>query len=138
MLMLAAATALAGCSSTPEQPCTSGPDLSGTWQYQGAADAPERVTLVGTIVLQAGECGTFDGTIDVLQQDQNGATSRVAGPVHGQVLDGSSVQFDAYLDASARQHFGTVSGDSLSGTWIEGTDPGAASGSFTMRRGSSP
>lgn len=137
-LLLVGTVALAGCASTPDQPCVNVPGLSGTWQYQGVATSPEPITLGGTVVLQAGECGTFDGTVDLLEQDQNGSTDRVAGPVHGQMLDAKSVQFDAFLDAAARQHFGTLAGDSVTGTWVEGSDPGAASGSFTMRRAPTP
>jgi len=50
--------------------------------------------------------------------------------VSGRVLDSTSVDFDAFLDGGARRHLGMAARDTISGSWVEPTSGGVASGSF--------
>jgi hypothetical protein len=96
-----------GVSHTPSQasssvPAPAGADLSGTWsgQYSG--------TFSGTFTLNWQQSGsTLSGTIDL----STGGTDTINGTVNG-----SSIQFGT-VGSAAITYTGTVSGNSMSGTY---------------------
>jgi hypothetical protein len=87
-----------------------GTDLSGTWagQYTGASQ--------GTFSLTWQESGsTLNGTIDI---SEIGAPTSIQGTV-----DGNSIRFGTVGPAGIT-YSGTVSGNSMSGTWQSPTGNG--------------
>jgi len=101
----------------------------GTWNYEATQTTPGAATLTGTLSITQQTGPGFDGTLDVVEMPGNQARN---GPVSGVVLDSITVDFDAFLDVTARRHFGTVRGDSVQGNWVEGA--GGPAGSFAGER----
>lgn len=104
--------------------------LLGTWNYvstQASSSAKDSGTL--TVTSQSGH--NLQGTFAVDHLDSSG-THPVSGPVSGQALDSTTLNFDMFLNGTTdRQHLGTVKGDSITGTWVE---MGVASGNFRAAR----
>ncbi len=121
--------------SVPTEACTSGADVKGTWRYSAVQDAPAGTTLSGTLAITQQNCGGFTGQLDVVQTSALGSSQHIGGPVTGRVIDAVSIRFDAVLEATPRQHLATISGDSVSGTWLLLDGQGhTASGTFGGRR----
>lgn len=104
--------------------------LLGTWDYlstQASSSVKDSGTL--TVVSQSGH--NFQGTFAVNQTDSSG-THALSGPVSGQALDSTTLNFDLFINGTTdRQHLGAVKGDSITGSWVEVT---VASGSFRAAR----
>lgn len=129
----------AACSTSATAPCRAPTAVAGSWRYSAVQDAPVRMTLSGTLVLSSQACSALSGSLDVIAVSDRGTQQRVAGAVTGQIVDQSSLQFDAMLDAMPRQHLAKFLGDSLSGTWIElAPDGSSVTGTFTAKREATP
>lgn len=122
------AAVLAACES-PADEGEAPFSFLGTWDYEATQTAPGAATLTGTLVITQQSGPAFDGTLDVVETP---GSRSLNGPVSGRVLDSSTVDFDAFLDVTARRHFGTVRGDSVQGNWVEGA--GGPAGSFAAQR----
>jgi hypothetical protein len=120
---------LAGCES-PADEGEAPFSFVGTWNYEATQTAPF-ATLAGALSITAQTGRDFSGSLDVIETDGSGSRPR-NGPVSGRVLDSITVDFDAFLDVTARRHFGIVRGDSVQGNWVEGA--GGPAGSFTGER----
>ena len=133
-LLVFGIVALAACQMDTTSSCTDVPAVVGNWRYSSVEDTPVHATVSGTLTITSASCSGIVGQMDVVQTDAAGATQRLAGPVTGQVVDGSSFQFNAFLEATPRQHLASIHGDSLSGSWVStaGTQP--ATGTFGGRR----
>jgi hypothetical protein len=111
---------------------TAGVPLIGTWEYTGTQLSPE-LRLEGTLVVSRQSGSRFDGSADVVEQSVGGGMSRrLIGVLGGRTLDSVTVDFDLAIDNATRRHFGTVRGDSIVGSWVEGIGEGA-SGSFRAK-----
>jgi hypothetical protein len=110
---------------------TAGVPLLGTWEYTGTQLSPE-LRLQGTLVVSHQSGSRFDGSADVVEQSVGGMSRRLIGVLGGRTLDSVTVDFDMVIDAATRRHFGTVRGDSIVGSWVEGLGEGA-SGSFRAK-----
>ena len=94
--------------------------------------------LTGTLDITGQRCTDLDGTLDVVLIDARGDSRRIAGRVTVQMLDASSIRFDALIGAVPRQHLATLRGDSLIGSWLElSGSAGGATGQFKAKRGGS-
>jgi hypothetical protein len=134
---LGVALAAGACRSPAACGPATPPVLLGSWNYVATQTSPTTASLSGVLQISS-QCGQqISGTLDVTQTDAGG-TRRLAGAVGGTSVGSSSVEFDAYLDAAARQHFATVRNDSLVGTWVEQTGGSPLSGSFTSAWTSTP
>lgn len=120
----------AGCTSTTG-PCETGKDVQGNWRYSAVVQAPLRATLTGTLSVTQQSCGVFSGSLNVVEVTSTGLTRQRSGPMNGKIIDASSLRFDVFLDADSRQHLASISGDSLSGTWVI-VDPSGSSPSGTF------
>ena len=128
------ALTLAGCSAATEN-CAPPVPVAGTWHYLAAQDTPAHTSIEGTLSVTGQSCKNFEGTIDVIEIDAQGQSRRLAGVVSGRAVESSSIQFDAVLGTSTRQHIATIAGDSIAGTWLEFSGGGtAATGSFHAGR----
>lgn len=133
-LLLAGLLVLGGCA-VATAPCQSSVPVTASWRYSALQDAPTHATLSGTLAVTHQTCADFTGQLDVSEVSAAGVTRRIAGPVSGKVIDANSVRFDAWLEAVPRQHIATLSGDSLSGTWVLVDGAGStASGAFGGHR----
>ena len=120
----------AACSSATG-PCNSDTNVLGTWRYSAVEQAPVRATLTGTLAVTQQSCGTFSGVLNVVEVATTGGVRQRSGPVNGKFVDGSSLRFDAFLEADPRQHLASIAGDSLTGTWVR-ADPAGTSPSGTF------
>lgn len=119
------ALAVSACQN-PLANCEPGGALVGTWRYSGAQESPVPSELSGSLRITAQSCDVITGQLDIMETNDFGVSLRRAGPVSGRVINGTSLRFDAYLDANPRQHIATLTGDSLTGSWLV---IGAGSGS---------
>jgi len=119
--LLALAAGMVACSpgDCPPPPAT----VLGAWTYSATQTAPSMATLGGILTLQPG-CPGFQGILDGTQNDGVGLATPVHVVVTGQMLGTTSVDFDA----SGRRHLGTITNDSMRGTWFEQASGG--NGSF--------
>jgi hypothetical protein len=124
---------LAACQLTTTE-CSAVPSVTGTWRYSASETAPVRASVSGTLSITSASCSGIVGQLDVVETTATGATLRLAGPITGQVVDGSSFQFDAFLEGTPRQHLALLKGDSLTGSWVSTDGTQAASGTFGGRR----
>ena len=83
---------------------------------------------------QSMNCVDLQGVIDVVEVLATGESQHLAGPVSGTVVDSTLVRFEATLGGGSREHFARLSGDSLSGTWIETAVGAGGAGPFAGRR----
>lgn len=135
-LAIVAAGATA-CSGSDGVDCGGTAPVAGTWDYQGAQTAPAPgSTLAGTLDVSDVNGCTFSGTLSVAETpDGGGAVVNRAGPLFGIAVSATVVNFDVqFTPGVARTHVGTVTGDSLTGTWIEGTGSSAPRGTFRAKR----
>jgi hypothetical protein len=126
--------ALAACQMESTSTCSQVPAVVGNWHYSSVEETPVHASVTGTLSITSASCSSIVGQMDVVQTDANGATQRLAGPVTGQVVDGSSFQFDAFLEATPRQHLASIHGDSLSGSWVSTAGTQSATGTFGGKR----
>ena len=89
----------------------------GQWTYTASQTQPI-ATVRGTLTIEAG-CPSFQGSLHGTQQDGLGIPVNVDAVVAGQMLNNTSVEFDAYIGVAGRRHLGTIANDSISGTWID-------------------
>ena len=132
VVVLSIVAAAAGACRSPVECAPAVPvTLLGAWNYSGVQSSPSGANLGGTLDITS-QCGReFTGTLDVTETDALGGVRRLTGTISGQVLDSTAVDFDAFVDAAARRHVGTVAGDTIRGSWVEaGGGGGTASGSF--------
>ena len=121
------------CSS-PTASCEQANVVAGQWTYRATRESPVAGTITGTLVLQSMNCVDLQGVIDVVEVLATGETQHLAGPVSGTVVDSTLVRFEATLGGGSREHFARLSGDSLSGTWIETAVGAGGAGPFAGRR----
>jgi hypothetical protein len=132
--LLALAVIGAACRS-PED-CGAAPAaVVGRWTYSASQSAPSTATVSGILTLQAG-CPSFQGSLDGTERDALGNTAPVHVPVAGQMLNATSVQFDAYLGVATRQHLGALANDTIRGTWVDQTS--GSNGSFVAAKELTP
>ncbi|HEY4100288.1 MAG TPA: hypothetical protein VGM20_05355 [Gemmatimonadales bacterium] len=131
-MLVIAAIATAGCQMDATASCSAVPNIVGTWRYAATESSPVHASIAGTLSITSASCDGIVGSMDVVESDQGGGQQRLAGPLTGQVVDGASFQFSAFVDGNARQHLASVAGDSVSGSWVESA--AAASGTFGGRK----
>lgn len=129
----------AGCLSSPG--AAGNAPIVGTWDYVGVQTSPTTATLTGTLKIDTQVNGNFSGTLSVVETPSGGGSPvSLGGPVSGQSLNSTQVQFDATLDdapgAGPYTHLGTITGDSLVGLWAQ--PQGGPAGSFRAHRVSVP
>lgn len=105
--------------------------LTGTWNYTGDQTGATRENLVGELRILSESGSTFEGRLDIVGTNEAGNSRVMSGSVSGSA--GSDVvDFDAYVEASARRHVGQVVADTITGTWV-GSSPGGTVSSGTFR-----
>lgn len=124
---------LAACQPESSN-CSAVPSAVGTWRYSAAQATPVRASITGTLVFGVISCEAVTGQIDVIVTDAAGGTRRLAGPITGEVIDGKSLQFNAYVEATPWQHVGSFVGDSLSGSWVSAVSGQTETAVFGGRR----
>jgi len=121
------------CSSST---APGGPTVSvvGTWNYIAVQQAPA-AGIAGTFVITSQTGASFQGSMDVVENDSAGPSNvHLSGVVSGQTLDSNHVDFDAFLHPTGRRHLGIVVGDSMTGDWVEPSGATPYSGSFRAAR----
>ena len=129
-----AITLLSSACENATATCDTPNAVSGQWTYRATRESPVPGTITGTLVLQSMNCVDLQGVIDVVEVLTTGETQHLAGPVSGTLVDSTLVRFEATLNGGSREHFARLSGDSLSGTWIETAVGTGGAGPFTGRR----
>lgn len=121
--------ALAACGSTTDTGTTS-VDMRGTWSYTGVQTSPVlNVSGILTIDQQSGK--SFTGSAQFSETDVQGTIRIRTGQINGRVIGADAVDFDIFVEATARRHVGRVVADSMKGTWaVTGSN---ITGSFNAR-----
>ena len=130
------AATLVGCTESAA-PCAATLDLRGTWTYSADAVSPVRQRLLGAVRVDDGPSCTVAGVGDITTTDLGtGVVSPpVRGAVSGRVAGPTTVDFDLVLLVSTRRHLGTVTRDSIFGSWFATSDGvSGAQGTFVLRR----
>ncbi len=137
--MKACARWLVGVSLLFVAACTTSPTSSDAaleqWRYVGIQRIPTLVRVEGALVLTRISADRFEGALDVQRIDALGEVERLRGLVSGRRSD-NTMDFEAAIDGAMVRHVGRVSGDSVSGTWLDDSNPGALllSGTFVLVR----
>jgi len=138
LLFLAVVAAGAtACSGSDGVDCGGTAPVAGTWDYHGAQTTPPPgSTLTGTLDVSSVDGCTFDGTLSVAETPEGGgAVVNRAGAFFGIAVSATVVNFDVqFTPGVARTHVAEVTGDSLAGTWIEGSGSSAPRGTFWAKR----
>ncbi len=137
LFLAVVATGATACSGSDGIDCGGTAPVAGTWDYHGAQTAPAPgSTLAGTLAVSSVDGCTFSGTLSVAETPEGGGSVvNHAGAFFGIALSTTVVNFDVQFTAGTpRTHVATVTGDSLAGTWIEGTGSSAPRGSFWAKR----
>jgi hypothetical protein len=122
-----------GACQSPTGTGTSPVSMLGQWGYAATQTSPVPATITGTLTVTKQSGPDFQGSLDATQVDGQGNHTPVTGPVSGQVLSASAVEFSAFIPAG-RQHLGTIAGDSVHGAWVEQTS-GSVTGSGSFSAG---
>ena len=124
--------AVAACASAPSGSFNA--PVVGTWDYVATQESPITATITGTLKIDAQTSGNFTGSLSItLTPSGGGSPTAMSGPLTGQSVSNTAVEFDACLDACTVPwtHLGLVAGDSLTGSWIQ---QGGPSGTFRAHR----
>jgi hypothetical protein len=121
----------AACSS-PLDDGVQGPDVLGTWSYSATQVAPA-AELEGTLTVIRQGGSAFDAILEVQERDALGNVRNRSATISGRTIAGDGIDFDAFMEGSARRHVGRVLGDSISGSWAE-LDTPPLTGTFRARR----
>jgi hypothetical protein len=124
---------LAAACASPSGPAAAELDVRGAWAYTASQGAPP-ATLVGTLTFEQQRGGDFSGRLDVREIDAAGVQRERAGGTTGRAVDGATLDFDAFLTPSPRRHVGRITGDTMSGTWVEPATNGVLTGAFRAVR----
>ena len=108
-------------------------NISGVWRYTALQQSPTQSSLTGTLTVSAQSGSTFDGIFDAVETLPDGITRRLAGAVHGQTLDASTLDFDVMLDVS-RRHVAAILADTAAGSWLAAGATSSTGGTFRMVR----
>jgi hypothetical protein len=124
-----------GCLTAPTDVAPATVIVRGTWSYT-SAQAGGLTSANGTLTLAQDSTVRFTGTLDANEQDSHGQLHRIVAVISGHTIDESLIEFDLVVDpTNTRRHTGAVSGDSLTGSWVQLSDAGiAASGTFRAVR----
>lgn len=128
--------AATGCTAA-SAPCAAELDLRGSWTYAAEAVSPLRQRLAGAVRIDDGPSCTVAGVADVVTTDLGTGVpgAPVRGTVAGRVASAATVDFDLVLLLSTRRHLGTVTRDSIHGSWFATSDGvGGSQGTFVLRR----
>ncbi|HTR21970.1 MAG TPA: hypothetical protein VMH88_14050 [Gemmatimonadales bacterium] len=128
------AVATAACVSTTDSSGQPPVALTGAWDYAAIQTTPTPATLSGTLTVASQAGHAFQGSIDVMEVDSASGVFHFTGPVSGEALDSTTLDFDVFLTATARRHVGTVAHDSMSGSWVEQGGMVTKAGSFRAAR----
>jgi hypothetical protein len=110
--------------------------LTGAWQYSAVETGPLGATLSGTLVIVQQTGASVQGSLEVSSRSTaTGEVRSLAGAISGSAPGPGAIDFDVYLEPTARRHVAQLSGDTLRGTWVRSSDRGvAASGTFAAYR----
>lgn len=132
------ALSLTACVTSTDS-CGSGLVVTGTWDYSATQSSPAAASLVGTLTIPSQARCSFSGSASVTETDGGGGGSiPLAGPISGQTLNDTTVDFDVFLDANARRHVASVVRDTMRGGWVETSGASTFAGSFVAVRRSTP
>jgi hypothetical protein len=130
-------TAPAVACSSPTDCAAVSTMVLGQWIYSASRTQPV-ANLTGTLTIQPG-CPNFQGALAGTQVDDVGQVTPFNVVVVGQMLDSTSVVFDAYFGTTGRHHMGRVAHDSITGIWVDQSSGGAAgAGSFVAAKENTP
>jgi hypothetical protein len=121
-----------GCASAPSGSFDA--PIVGTWDYVGTQESPTPASITGTLKVDGQSAGSFTGSLSItLTPSGGGSPETLSGPLTGQSVSNTAVEFDACLDACTVPwtHLGVISGDSLTGAWAQ---QGGPSGKFRAHR----
>lgn len=134
VVFLAAVGSCLGACTSPVASCEGAAPLTGQWSYEATQETPVPGNLSGSLVITSQSCTDFQGALDVVEVLVTGESRRVAGPVSGSLVDGTLARFEVTLGGVGREHLARITGDSLSGSWVEAGASLPGSGEFGGRR----
>jgi hypothetical protein len=120
-----------GCGGISD-PSSTDVQLVGNWHYVAAQTSGNRVMYDGTLVITQQSGRNFAGGLDAQASVPQGGVVRVNGVVSGRIVSSGSVDFDLQLSDDVRRHVGSISRDSITGSWA--TSDLTALGAFTAVR----
>ncbi len=124
---------LTACASAPTLPPFL--PLAGTWDYAGTQTAPVPAQVRGTVQVNSQSGRAFGGAFSLTTTDASGIPSTDQGLLDGQIPDSTHLDFQLRTSDAARRHLGTLTADTVRGTWVETSSVGiTASGNFTAIR----
>jgi hypothetical protein len=130
-LLFASSSLLSACLRSTE-PQASQLQLSGLWNYTGLQTGPVPETLTGTLTILRESGTSFQGNLVLTGVNgQTGIPRSLNGSVSGSESGTDVIDFDANLE-TPRRHVGRIVGDTITGTWIDGTT--MSSGTFRVER----
>lgn len=131
LLVASALLAVTACASAPSGSFNA--PVVGTWDYVATQESPTTAAITGTLKIDAETSGNFTGSLSITLTPSGGSPIAVSGPLTGQSVSNTAVEFDACLDACTVPwtHLAQVSGDSLTGSWVQ---QGGPNGTFRAHR----
>ncbi|MGB7212994.1 MAG: hypothetical protein WBC97_10245 [Gemmatimonadales bacterium] len=132
VLLLVALAGVGACASAPSGSFSA--PIVGTWDYVATQESPTTASISGTLKVDNQSDGNFTGSLSfTLTPSGEGSPQTMTGPLTGQSVSATAVEFDACLDGCTVPwtHLGLIAGDSLVGSWAQ---QGGPSGSFRAHR----
>lgn len=130
------ALSLTACVTSTDA-CGPGLVVTGTWDYSAIQSSPAPDSLAGTLTIASQARCSFTGSASVTEID-GGGSRPLAGPISGQTLNDTTVDFDVFFDANARRHVASVVRDTMRGGWVETSGASTFAGSFLAVHRSTP
>lgn len=107
--------------------------MLGNWSYDGVQTTPTALTVRGTLRIDQQSGNEFSGTATFSETDVQGTRRDRTGQLSGRVLGSNAVDFDIFIEESARRHVGGISMDSMSGDWARTASIPQVRGKFSAR-----
>ena len=113
--------------------------VTGTWDYAASQTSPSAASITGTLIVSTQSNGIFQGSASGSEND-GGTITPLSGPIAGQTVNDTTVDFDIFFDANGRRHVAAVVRDTMRGSWVETGGASTFAGSFMAirRSGQSP
>ncbi|MGH7590713.1 MAG: hypothetical protein ACREL2_04685 [Gemmatimonadales bacterium] len=131
VLLVVGLVGIAACASAPSGSFNA--PIVGTWDYAATQVSPTGATITGTLKVDNQSGGNFAGSLSLTLTPTGGSPQTMSGPLTGQSVSATAVEFDACLDGCTVPwtHLGLITGDSLVGSWAQ---QGGPSGNFRAHR----
>lgn len=115
---LLAAITLTACSAVNATDVSDASAFIGAWTIRLSGGSASSYAAEGSLTLRSSGKGEINGTVDILESQLLGSR-RIAGPISGRTTNNAAMDVVAAIGTIQREFIGTLSKDSLNGSWLD-------------------